>query len=103
MDYAVSVYEFAADLPNEERYNLAAQLRRAVASVPLNIAEGAGCGTNAEFARFVGYAYRSLKEVITCIELCERIYRTIPRAALEKLVDEGTQISRMTHTFMQRL
>jgi four helix bundle protein len=69
----------------------------------VNIAEGAGCGTNAEFARFVGYAYRSLKEVITCIELCERIYRTIPRAALEKLVDEGTQISRMTHTFMQRL
>jgi four helix bundle protein len=40
MTYAVQVYAFTAQLPEAERYNLTAQLRRAATSVPLNIAEG---------------------------------------------------------------
>ena len=39
MTYAVEVYRFSSQLPDDERYNLTAQLRRAVTSVPLNIAE----------------------------------------------------------------
>src|SRR5262245_43252275 len=50
MDYAVSVYELAAALPQEEKYNLSHQLRKAVTSAPLNIAEGCGCASNSEFA-----------------------------------------------------
>ena len=42
MAYTVEVYRYAADLPDEERYNLASQLRRASVSVPLNVSEGAG-------------------------------------------------------------
>jgi four helix bundle protein len=49
MTYTVQIYEFTAQLPETERYNLAAQLRRAATSVPLNIAEGSGCTTDAEF------------------------------------------------------
>ena len=33
MDYAVSIYRFTADLPDEERYNLTGQLRAAATSV----------------------------------------------------------------------
>ena len=102
MTYTVQVYEFTAQLPDAERYNLTAQLRRAATSVPLNIAEGSGCSSDAEFARFVGYAYRSLKEVITGLELCQRIYPSLP-SAMTTLIDEGNQISRMAHSFMQRL
>ncbi|MGE0451419.1 MAG: four helix bundle protein [Vicinamibacterales bacterium] len=103
MAYVVEVYRFSAQLPDGERYNLTAQMRRAATSIPLNIAEGAGCVTNAEFARFLGYAYRSLKEVVTCLELCQRIYPVLPAESLEALVDEGNQISRMTRRLMQRL
>ena len=102
MTYTVQVYEFTAQLPDAERYNLTAQLRRAATSVPLNIAEGSGCSSDAEFARFVGYAYRSLKEVLTGLELCQRIYPSLP-SAMTTLIDEGNQISRMAHSFMQRL
>ena len=42
MAFAVDIYRFSTQLPDGERYNLAAQLRRAATSVPLNIAEGAG-------------------------------------------------------------
>ena len=37
MDYAVTVYKFAVSLPEQEKYNLASQLRRAVTSAPLNM------------------------------------------------------------------
>jgi four helix bundle protein len=103
MAYAVEIYRFSAQFPDTERYNLTAQLRKAATSVPLNIAEGSGCPTNGEFARFLSYAYRSLKEVVTCLELCQRLYPVLPTASLSVLIDEGNQISRMTHTLMQRL
>lgn len=92
MTYAVRVYELTVQLPDTERYNLTAQLRSAVTSVPLNVAEGSGCSTDADFARFVGYAYRSLKEAVS-----------VPAGVIAGLIDEGNQISRMAHSFMQRL
>ena len=103
MDYAVVIYEFAANFPVAEKYNLASQLRRAVTSVPLNIAEGCGSTSNAEFSRFLGYAYRSLKEVVTALELCQRLYPTLSQDRLPSFINEGNQISRMTYNLMQKL
>ena len=104
MAFTVEIYAFSRKLPDDERFNLIAQLRRAATSVPLNIAEGAGCSSNPEFARFLSYAYRSLKEVITGLELCLRIYPNLATdVATAKMIDEGDQIARMIYTFMQRL
>jgi four helix bundle protein len=103
MAYVADLYRFLAQLPDTERYNLTAQLRKAATSVPLNIAEGSGSATNAEFARFLAYAYRSLKEVITGLELCQRLYPALSAQPVDALIDEGHQISRMTRSLMQRL
>jgi len=103
MDYTVSVYEFTAGLPVEEKYNLASQLRRAAVSVPLNIAEGSASATNIEFGRFLGYAYRSLKEVVTALELCTRLYPSMGRDSITNLIDEGNQISRMMHSLVRKI
>jgi four helix bundle protein len=103
MAYATDVYRFSARLPELERYNLSAQLRKAATSVPLNIAEGSGCLTDGDFARFLSYAYRSLKEILTCLELCQRLYPALPVQPVATLLDEGNQISRMTHALIQRL
>ena len=103
MDYAVRVYELTTALPLEEKYNLGNQLRKAVTSAPLNIAEGCGSASNTEFARFLSYAYRSLKEVVTALELCERLYPALPRNRTQSLIDEGNQISRMTYNLMRKL
>ena len=103
MDYTVRVYQFVAQLPDAERYNLVAQLRKASTSVPLNIAEGAGCAGQVEFARFLSYAYRSLKEVITSLELCRRLYPAVSPKTVAELIDEGNQLAKMTHTLINRL
>ena len=102
MDYAVAIYQFASSLPEQEKYNLTSQLRRAVASAPLNIAEGCGTASNSEFGRFLSYAYRSLKEVVTALELCQRLYPLLGEAP-SPLIDEGNQISRMTYNLMQKV
>ena len=102
MDYVVAIYEFAASLPEAEKYNLASQLRRAATSVPLNIAEGCGTASNTEFGRFLSYAYRSLKEVVTGLELSQRLYPLLQERTAS-LIDEGNQISRMVYNLMQKV
>lgn len=67
------------------------------------LAEGSGCATDPEFARFLGYAYRCLKEVVTSLELCQRLYPAIPTQTITPLIDEGNQVSRMTYTLIRRL
>ena len=53
MQLAKMVYLLQKGLPKEEMYGLGDQIRRAVVSVPSNIAEGYGRGGDAEFKRFL--------------------------------------------------
>ncbi len=103
MDYTVKIYEFTASLPTEEKYNLTSQLRRSAASVPLNIAEGSASSTNTDFSRFLSYGYRSLKETISTLELCQRLHPSMSRVSIADLIDEGNQISRMIHSLIQKI
>ena len=72
LDYVDAVYEVAERLPESERYNLASQFTRAATSVALNIAEGSTGQTDAEQARFLGLAIRSLLETVACQHLISR-------------------------------
>ena len=72
LDYADTAYELASALPSFEKYNLNSQLRRAATSVALNIAEGSTGQTDAEQARFLGMALRSLIETVACLHLIRR-------------------------------
>ncbi len=102
MDYVVEVYHWCLQLPKDERYNLSDQLKRACTSVPLNIAEGAACEANTDFARFLGDSYRSLKESVTCLELCERLSPSLPEAPA-CLINQAEQLAKVTRSLIQRL
>jgi four helix bundle protein len=60
---ALAVYESTSDFPAEERYGLVSQLRRAAVSVPSNLAEGSGRGSDKDFARFVRISIGSTNEL----------------------------------------
>lgn len=94
MDFVVEVYEMSASFPRTERFGLTSQTRRAATSIPLNIAEGAGCGTNPEFKRFLGYAYRSDYEVMTALEIAQRL-GYCPSNTTQALMSEADQIAAM--------
>lgn len=63
------IYELTKILPKEEIYSLTSQIRRAVISIPSNIAEGAGHFSDKEFSRFLEIAYASSCELDTQIIL----------------------------------
>ena len=66
------VYGVQKQLPKDEVYGLGDQIRRAVVSVPSNIAEGSGKGSDRDFARFVSISLGSLFELETQIEIAYR-------------------------------
>ena len=72
LDYADKVYALAGQLPRQEEYNLRSQITRAATSIGLNIAEGSTGQSDAEQARFIGLALRSLIETVACLRLIER-------------------------------
>lgn len=63
------IYELQAKFPKEENYALCDQLRRAVISVPSNIAEGLGRTSVKEQIHFIEIAFGSLSEVMCQIEI----------------------------------
>jgi four helix bundle protein len=69
-ELTLDLYRYTADFPDDERYGLISQLRRASASIPSNIAEGCGRGGEKELARFLRNARGSASEVEYQVHLC---------------------------------
>jgi four helix bundle protein len=65
-----SIYRLTGGFPDDERFGLTSQLRRAAVSIPSNIAEGAGRGgTGRSFAQFLRIAAGSASEIETQLQL----------------------------------
>ncbi|MFG0319825.1 MAG: four helix bundle protein [Planctomycetota bacterium JB042] len=78
---AVAVHRATRLFPADERFGLAAQLRRAAVSAASNIVEGAARETKPEFHRFLRMAYASAREVEYQLDLAARLgYLTLPHA-----------------------
>ena len=73
MELTLEIYRLTKDMPANERFGLAMQLRRAAASVPTNIAEGNGRAHRGDYLRFLSIARASLMEVDSILELAERL------------------------------
>lgn len=73
MELVVEVYKATEKFPHEERYSLTDQIRRAVVSIPSNIAEGAGRNTKKEFINFLHVSQASLSELDTQLEIAVRL------------------------------
>ena len=63
------VYALIKKFPKEEQYALCDQLRRAVISIPSNIAEGSGRMTTKDQSHFYSIAYGSLMEVLAQLDV----------------------------------
>lgn len=88
MDFGEAINDITKLFPKNEVYNLSSQIRRAADSIALNISEGATGQTNPEFKKFVGYAIRSLSEVVTCLHKANR-RNYIPNKTFDELYNEA--------------
>jgi four helix bundle protein len=71
--FTLKVYALTSSFPKDELFGLTSQLRRASSSIPINIAEGCGRGSNLDFARFLQISLGSASEseylILLCLEL----------------------------------
>ena len=100
MTLCENVYDMLRTFPPDERHALCDQLRRAVVSIPSNIAEGNGRDSKTEYSRFLSIAKGSLYEVQTQLELAERFrYIVVP----EETKTLMTRISKMLFSMVKKL
>ena len=64
------VYIVTQSFPDDEKYNLVSQLRRASISVPSNIAEGIARNSIRDQIRFTRISFGSLMELLNLLILC---------------------------------
>jgi four helix bundle protein len=73
MELVKEVYRLSESLPKSEDYNLKQQLKRAVVSLSLNIAEGKNRKTSKDFANFLSISTGSLAEVEAILVICNEL------------------------------
>lgn len=96
------VYELLKRFPKEETYALADQMRRAVVSIPANIAEGQARHHRKEFLQHLAIAKGSLAELHTLLIVAQHL-SYLTAEALAQIESELSQISRPLNGLMTSL
>ena len=102
MDMVVSVHQATRSWPKEELYGLTSQARRAVGSVPANIAEGQGRSGTREFLHHLSIANGSLHELETHLLLGHRL-GYLDGQTCEGLMDQTAEVGRLIGGLIRRL
>jgi four helix bundle protein len=100
--FCSEVYQVTASFPSDEKFGLTNQLRRALVSIPSNIAEGSSRNSNKDFSRFleiaIGAAYEIETQVLIAFDL-----RFVSIEECEKLVNELAEIIKIISRFRSSL
>ncbi|MFY0599750.1 MAG: four helix bundle protein [Cyclobacteriaceae bacterium] len=102
IELASLVYDITKSFPNDEKFGLTNQLRRASVSVSSNIAEGSGRSGKKDYAMFIGYSLGSLFEIESQL-IISRNLNFIDQTIFEDISSRVTELQKMTYSFKQRL
>ena len=94
IEFSSQVYKLTQGFPNEERFGLTSQMRRASVSISSNIAEGSGRSSDNDFARFIEIAYGSLMEVVSQMNIAKS-QNFLQHGDFEELYQRANELSRM--------
>jgi four helix bundle protein len=90
MQLAKRIYQVTQSFPNEERFGLTNQLRRASVSGPSNLAEGHARFGPGDFSRFISIAMGSVAEIETQILLSTELGYVRAELSRELMTDLET-------------
>ena len=100
-DLALSIYKYTETLPNEEKYGIISQMKRASLSIPLNIAEGYGKqGGKTEFNRFLSMAKGSCSEMAVLLDFLKDL-GLLEENHHKKYREKYVEVEKMIYGLMQ--
>jgi four helix bundle protein len=102
MDLVEEIFGVTSNFPKSEIYGLTNQIRRAVISVPSNIAEGCGKNTKKDFVRYLYNSLGSIKEV-KCQLIIARRLNFLDKDSGEKIIDESDRLAGMLMKFIKKV
>lgn len=94
MQLVTDTYRLTESFPRNEVFGLTSQLRRAVVSIPSNIAEGQGRNSPKEFCHHLSIAYGSLMETETQIQIAANL-GYVNQTDADKLITQAAEVGRM--------
>lgn len=94
VDLSAEIYGVIKNLPKEETFGLSSQMRRAVVSIPSNIAEGASRQSKKEFINFLYVARGSLSELETQLAIAKKL-GYLNEECYTKIVTKTDKIGKM--------
>jgi four helix bundle protein len=98
----LAVYGASRSFAREELYGLTSQVRRAAASIPANIAEGCGRGSDNELRRFLEIAMGSASELEYHLLLVHDLDMLNPEA-YQQLNEQTCEVKRMLAAFIVKI
>ncbi len=98
----LKIYEITTTFPDNEKFGLVSQIRRAMSSVPTNISEGCGRDSDIEFKRFLTIAQGSICEVEYLVILSKDL-NYLDYQISKELLNSISQIRRQIHSLKQKL
>jgi four helix bundle protein len=102
MKLTVEVYRVVKQLPVTERFELAAQMRRAAVSVPSNIAEGQANGRGGRYRHHVRIALGSWAELVTHLELL-KVLHLVDLTELARMETQLEKTGQLLHGLLRSL
>jgi len=102
MNLVTNVYNLIKTFPKEEIYGLSGQLRRAIVSVPSNIAEGQGRDSVKEFIHYLSISYGSLMEVETQLQIAANL-GYLKQVEVDKLLEQTAEVGRLLNGLSRSL
>ncbi len=96
MDLVTDVYKASFGIPKSQRYSLTDQIQRSAVSIPSNIAEGSGRGTDNEFVRFLNISNGSCCELETQLSIAENL-NFLKKEITTEFIYRISEIQKMNH------
>lgn len=91
---SLECYRITKGFPNEEKFTMVQQIRRAALSVHLNLAEGCSRKSQKERSRFFEVSRSSVVEIDTCLDLATEL-KYVNLAELKALGDSIVKVFKM--------
>ena len=95
-------YLLMKNLPKEETYALSDQIRRAVVSIPSNIAEGQGRNSSKDFVHFLSISLGSVYEIQTQFIICREL-GYLSNDDVSEVLAMTDEITKMLHSLMKSI